>query len=179
MDPGSRTANSMPSCVPRWLEVGVSPTERQCPCSARLHVGVAGCVHSVHERLFPSEPRLRHRVPWLRLWHGLRPWHWLSLRRSWRRSSRVPCDRCPTRKVRWSKESSSISWLETRPGPCSACSHGTCVRPNPSLDNEPGPLDVAGIVGTSFMGSGNTMCCAETGTQVSLIVRWWFYFGAH
>ena len=45
--------------VPRWLEVGVSPTERQCPCSERLHV--AGCVHSVHERLFPSEPRLRHR----------------------------------------------------------------------------------------------------------------------
>ena len=59
--------------------------------------------------------------------------------------------------------------------------HGTCVHPNPSLDNEPGPLGVAGIVGTSFMGSGNTMYCAETGTQVSLyyalVVLFWSSHG--
>ena len=44
------------------------------------------------------------------------------------------------------------------------------------LTTKPGPLDVAGIVGTSFMGSGNTMYYAEIGTQVSLVVLWWFCF---
>ena len=35
---------------------------------------------------------------------------------------------------------------------------------------KPDPFDVAGIVGTGLMGGDITMCCAETGTQVFLLV---------
>ena len=38
------------------------------------------------------------------------------------------------------------------------------------LTAKPDPLDVAGIVGTGLMGGDITMCCAETGTQVFLLV---------
>ena len=37
------------------------------------------------------------------------------------------------------------------------------------LSAKPGPLVVAGIVGTGLMGGGITMCCAETGMQVFLL----------
>ena len=71
---------------------------------------------------------------------------------------------------RYVEQREFMQFMETRPGPCSAhVLHERVCTQIQDLTTKPGPLDVAGIVGTSFMGSGNTMYYAEIGTQVSLV----------